>query len=80
MQKTITLRMDQPVYETFKRYAESDHRSIANFIETAAWRYVNECSFVSESEMNEIRQNRSLIRRLKTGSTAWRQRKGRWVE
>lgn len=80
MQKTITLRIDQPAYEAFKRYAQTDHRSIANFIETAAWRYIHECGFASESEMNEIRQNRSLTRRLKAGSAAWRARKGRWVD
>jgi uncharacterized protein (DUF1778 family) len=54
MAKTITLRVDDSIYNTLKRAAEGDRRSISNFIEYAAINYIFNNNIVDDSEMNEI--------------------------
>ncbi|HEV2380597.1 MAG TPA: CopG family transcriptional regulator [Terriglobia bacterium] len=79
MPKTLTLRVDDATYNTFVRAAAAERRSIANFIETAALRHIEESEFVDDAEMAEIMDNADLVRRLKKGSEAARKRKGRFV-
>ncbi len=67
MSKKVTLRLDNDVYDRFRSLAEQDNRSLANFIETAALRFVESEQFVDDFEMDEIRANRSLNRSLKRG-------------
>ncbi len=40
MPKTVTLRLDEPVYRLFKEVAERENRPLSNFIETAVMRFV----------------------------------------
>jgi uncharacterized protein (DUF1778 family) len=54
MAKTITLRVDDSVYDTLKRAADGDRRTISNFIECAAIQYVLNNNTVDDVEMNEI--------------------------
>lgn len=54
MAKTITLRVDDSVYDTLKRAADGDRRTISNFIECAAIHYVLNNNTVDDVEMNEI--------------------------
>lgn len=54
MAKTITLRIDEAEYEIFKKAASGQKRSISNFIEFAALKYLLYSSTVSDSEMDEI--------------------------
>ena len=54
MAKTITLRLDDNVYNTLKRAADGDRRTISNFIEYATINYVFNNNFVDDEEMNEI--------------------------
>ena len=54
MAKTITLRVDDSVYNTLKRAADGDRRSISNFIEYAAVNYIFANNIVDDAEMNEI--------------------------
>jgi hypothetical protein len=79
MPKTLTLRVDDSTYNTFVRAATAERRSIANFIETAALRHIQDSEFVDDTEMAEIMGDRDLLRRLKQGSAAARKRKGRFV-
>jgi hypothetical protein len=79
MPKTLTLRVDDATYNTFVRAATAERRSIANFIETAALRHIQDSEFVDDTEMAEIMGDRDLLRRLKQGSAAARKRKGRFV-
>ena len=67
MSKTITLRISEPNYEMFRTLAEQDNRSLSNFIETAALRFVTEHEFVDVYEMSEIRSNKALNESLKRG-------------
>jgi predicted transcriptional regulator len=54
MAKTITLRVDDTLYNTLKRAADGDHRSISNFIEYAAMNYIFNNTVVDDGEMKEI--------------------------
>jgi uncharacterized protein (DUF1778 family) len=79
MAKTLTMRLDDKTYETFVRAAKAERRSIANLVETAALRHIEESSFVDDVEMAEILSRPELVKRLKAGSRDARKRKGRFV-
>ena len=79
MPKTLTMRLDDESYTTFARAAKAERRSLANLVETAALRYIQETSFVDDSEMAEILSRRDIRNRLKAGSRDARRRRGRFV-
>ena len=54
MAKTITLRVNDNVYNTLKRAAEGDRRTMSNFIEYATINYIFNNNIVDDDEMNEI--------------------------
>jgi uncharacterized protein (DUF1778 family) len=54
MAKTITLRVDNSTYSTFKKAADGDRRTISNFLEYAAINYILNNNTVDDNEMNEI--------------------------
>ena len=64
MEKTITIRLDDSTYKQLKAAAESEHRSITNFIENAALNYIKENSFVADEEMDQILADKDLLNRL----------------
>jgi len=53
MAKTITLRIDDNIYNTIKRAADGDRRTISNYIENATINYVFNNSIVDDDEMKE---------------------------
>lgn len=79
MAKTITLRLDDPVYREFRQLAEEDHRPLANWIVTTTLRHLEECQFADDAEMASIRSDRNLVRRLRQGSQDARLKRGRLV-
>ena len=79
MSKTVTLRLDDKVYNKFKSLAKHDNRPLSNFIETAALRFVEEHEYVDEFEMAEIRNNESLNRSIKSGLHDAKTKRGRFV-
>jgi len=74
MSKTITLRLSDEIYSLFYSYAKDDNRSLSNFIETSALRYIREHEYASDLEMAEISGNEDIQRSLKR---AYRDAKGR---
>ncbi len=78
--KTITLRLDDLTYKLFLQFALADNRPISNMIETAAKKHLQECFFVSETEMHGIREDKVLTSRLKKGSHAAKAHSGRFVD
>ena len=54
MAKTITLRVDDTIYDTLKIAANGDRRTISNFIEYATINYIFYNNTVDDNEMNEI--------------------------
>jgi hypothetical protein len=79
MSKTVTLRLDDPVYRLFKGVAERENRPISNFIETAVMRFVQDHETVDEFEMAEIRGNVALNQSLKRGQQDAKHRRGAFV-
>jgi len=53
MAKTITLRVDDNIYNTLKRAADGDRRTISNYIEYATMNYIFNSNVVDDIEMNE---------------------------
>ena len=54
MQKTITIRIDNTIYDIFKKAAEGQKRTISNYMEYAALNYTINESIVDDEEMQEI--------------------------
>ncbi len=79
MSKTVTLRIDEEVYETFVEAARAERRSLSNLIETAALAHLREQQFVDDAEMAEISSNEALVERLKQGHRDAAKRRGRTV-
>lgn len=79
MVKTVTLRLDERSYERLKAAAAAGRRSLGNFIQTAALRYLEDTSLTVESETKKILSNQGLLRRLKAGHAAARRRRGALV-
>ena len=75
MAKTVTLRIDDNEYRTFKKFADVENRTLSNFIETATLKYIQE----NEFEMNEIINNSQLNQSLKRGLQDAAKRRGRFV-
>ncbi|MCH8272369.1 MAG: CopG family transcriptional regulator [Candidatus Marinimicrobia bacterium] len=80
MSKTVTLRLEENTYEKFKRLAESDNRTMSNFIETSVLRYIENNNFVDEFEMEEIESNIDLNKSLRRAQKDMKLKKGKFVE
>ena len=65
--KTLTMRVDDSVYQMIKLAAEGQKRNISNFIEFATLQYLSSSQYVDNSEMNEILNDKELIQHLKDG-------------
>jgi predicted transcriptional regulator len=79
MSKTVTLRLDDPVYRLFKSVAERENRPISNFIETATMRFVHDHGAMDEFERTEIRGNVELNQSMKRGHQDAKHRRGAFV-
>ena len=80
MSKTVTLRLDDDVYEEFRQAAKADRRPLSNLIETAALSRIREQQFVDDIEMAEILSNESLLERMRAGSEDAKARRGEFVD
>ncbi|MBP7582869.1 MAG: ribbon-helix-helix protein, CopG family [Spirochaetes bacterium] len=67
MSKTITIRVDDDLYEVFRRAAEGERRSISNFIEFATLSYLTHESTVTDREMGGILGDAALVKSLRQG-------------
>lgn len=79
MSKTVTLRLRDEVYSLFRVFAEGDNRSLSNFIETSALRFIREHEYVDDHELAEISSDKSLQKSLRRGRRDAKARKGRMV-
>lgn len=80
MSKIVTLRLNDDTYAKFRAFAESDNRSLSNFIETSALRYISESEYVDEFEMAEINNNKELQASFKRALDDAKNRKGSMVK
>jgi uncharacterized protein (DUF1778 family) len=65
--KTLTVRVNDDTYNLLKKAADGEKRTISNFIEFAALRYITSELYVSDNEMLEITQDPQLVQSLKKG-------------
>lgn len=65
--KTVTMRVDDSVYNIIQLAAQGQKRNISNFIEFATMQYLTSAQYVDNSEMAEILGDASLIENLKQG-------------
>jgi len=40
--KTVTLRLDNDIYEIIKKHAQADNRSLSNYIKIATLKFIEE--------------------------------------
>jgi len=80
MPKTVTLRLDDRVYEELREAAAAENRPLSNLIETAALSRIRESRFVDDAEMAEILGNERLLARMRRGSEQAGERRGRFVD
>jgi predicted transcriptional regulator len=80
MAKTITVRVDDGTYNKIKTAADSERRTISNFIEYATLAYVENSSFVVDEEMKDILENGELQNNLKQSLEDIKEGKYRIVE
>ncbi len=79
MAKTVTIRVEDDVYEDFARHAEEEKRSLSKFIEHAVIQYTTRSSFADDEELREIVEDEGLVRRIKQGVKDARKGRGRFV-
>jgi len=78
--KTITIRIDDEVYNILKKAADGERRSISNFIENASLSYLTNEFYVTDAEMNSILKDEDLVKSLKKGMDEASKGKYRIVE
>jgi len=79
MSRTVTLRMEDNLYEKLKDHAKSENRNLSNFIETAVINYIEQIELADEHEMRDILSNSDLLERLNKGSSDAANKRGRFV-
>lgn len=79
MTKTVTLRLEEGVFEEFRKAAAAEGWTLSHLIETAALARIRERQFVGDEEVTEILSNHALLGRLKAGSLQARLRQGDYV-
>lgn len=67
MAKTVTVRLDDRVYELIGKAVEAERRSISDFLQHAALRYLTDELTVSDLEMAEILADDALVASLRQG-------------
>jgi len=65
--KTVTMRVDDSIYDMIKLAAEGQKRNLSNFIEFATMQYLTSSQFVDAQEMNEISNDKELVENLMNG-------------
>jgi len=65
--KTITLRVDDEIYNMIKLASQGAKRNISNFIEYATLQYLTSTQYIDNEEMQEILENKELIKSLNQG-------------
>jgi len=79
MSKSVTLRLNDDLYQLLCTFASSENRTLSNFIQTAVLRQIEQNQFADEFEMAEIRDNRELNSSLNRALEDAKAKRGRFV-
>ena len=80
MPKSVTLKLNDRIYQMFCDLANNENRSLSNFIETAVLRLIEQNQLIDEFEMAEIKHNEELKSSLNRAIQDAREKKGHFVE
>ena len=78
--KTITVRLENNIYNILKKAADGERRTISNFIENASLAYLTNEIYVSDYEMSEILKDSKLVTNIQKGLDEAKKRKYKVVE
>ncbi len=67
MSKTITLRVNDDIYQMIKTAADGQRRNLSNFIEFATLQYLTSVAYVDDAEMELILNDAELLANLRQG-------------
>lgn len=79
MSRSVTIRLNDDVYNKFYEIAAEEHRSVSNLIETFALKKLEEALFTNTFETSEIASNKTLLTRLKKGHQDAIRKKGHLI-
>ena len=65
--KTVTMRVDESVYEIIRQAADGQKRNISNFVEFATLQYLTSSQYIDQAETNDILNDKSLVENLNSG-------------
>lgn len=65
--KTVTMRVNDTVYNIIQLAAQGQKRNISNFIEFATMQYLTSSQYMENSEMAEILNDVDLVENLRQG-------------
>ena len=65
--KTVTMRVDDSIYQMIKIAAHGQRRNISNFIEFATMQYLSSSQYIDDVEMKEILNDTDLVKNLELG-------------
>ena len=65
--KTVTMRVEDSIYDMIKLAAQGQRRNLSNFIEFATIQYLTSSQFVEKEEMHEILEDKELVENLMNG-------------
>jgi len=65
--KTVTMRIDENIYEMIRHAADGQKRNMSNFIEFATLQYLTSSQYIDQEELNDILNDKSLVENLNLG-------------
>ncbi|MBT5826817.1 MAG: CopG family transcriptional regulator [Gammaproteobacteria bacterium] len=65
--KTVTMRIDENVYEMIRQAADGQKRNMSNFVEFATLQYLTSSQYIDQEELSDILNDKSLVENLNTG-------------
>ncbi len=65
--KTVTMRVNESVYEMIRQAADGQKRNISNFVEFATLQYLTSSQYIDQAEMSDILNDKSLVENLTSG-------------
>ncbi|MFZ7121622.1 MAG: DUF6290 family protein [Eubacteriaceae bacterium] len=80
MAKVITLRLSEEEYKMISAAARTERRPISNFITAKVMEEIEDSYYVDPIEMDQIKSDKKLIEKMKTGHRKALEKKGRFVD
>ena len=65
--KTVTMRIDENVYEMIRQAADGQKRNMSNFVEFATLQYLTSSQYIDQEELSDILNDKSVVENLNTG-------------